>query len=109
VRALGVSLLVIAAGLGPAPVAGHDEGDRWGRNVESTTRKTPEIEDIPPRGLAWNFKLVGHNPLLDSDQGSSNFDPYINPPSAFRGARMGTSRPPAIACMWVLSSATSRP
>ncbi len=81
VRALGVSLLVTAAGLvGPVPVAGHDEGDRWGRNVESATRKTPEIEDIPPRGLAWNFRLVGHNPLLDSDQGSSNFDPYINPP-----------------------------
>jgi len=40
----------------------------------------PETEDIPPRGLAWNFRLMGHNPLLDSDQGTSNFDPYINPP-----------------------------
>ena len=83
IRALGASLLVIAvlwAGLGPAPAAGHDEGARWGRNVESTTRKTPEIEDIPRGGLAWNFRLVGHNPLLDSNQGSSSFDPYINPP-----------------------------
>jgi hypothetical protein len=82
-RALGVSLLVIAGlwtGLGPTPVAGHDDGDGWAPNVESATRKTPETEDISPRGLAWNFRLIGHNPLLDSDQGTSNFDPYINPP-----------------------------
>jgi hypothetical protein len=81
--ALGVCLSVMAvlwAGLAPTPVAGHDEDDRWGRNVESATQKTPETEDIPPRGLAWNFRLMGHNPLLDSDQGTSNFDPYINPP-----------------------------
>jgi len=81
--AFGVCLSVMAvlwAGLASAPVAGHDEDDRWGRNVESATQKTPETEDIPPRGLAWNFRLMGHNPLLDSDQGTSNFDPYINPP-----------------------------
>jgi hypothetical protein len=71
-RALGISLLVIAAhwaGLGTTPVAGHD-----------ATQKTPETANIPPGGLARNFMLVGHNPLLDSDQGTSNFDPYINPP-----------------------------
>src|SRR6266513_1068963 len=71
-RALGTSLLAIAvlwAGLGPERVAGHD-----------ATQKTPETQDIPPGGLAGNFTLVGYNPLLDSNQGSSNFDPYINPP-----------------------------
>lgn len=39
----------------------------------------PEIEDIPRHGIARNFELVGWNPLLDSDQGSSEFDPYIYP------------------------------
>src|SRR5437667_2474432 len=71
-RALGVSVLVIVvlwAGLGVAPVAGQD-----------ATQNTPETADIPPGGLAWNFRLVGYNPLLDSNQGSSSFDPYINPP-----------------------------
>src|SRR5437016_11963639 len=70
-RSLGASLLigVLWAGLGPAPVAGHD-----------ATQKTPETQDIPPGGLAGNFALVGYNPLLDSDQGTSSFDPYINPP-----------------------------
>jgi len=65
-RARGASLLVIAvlwAGLGAAPVAGHD-----------ATQKTPETQDIPPGGLARNFALVGHNPLLDSNQGSSQVD-----------------------------------
>jgi len=61
-------------------VAGHDEGDGWGRNVKSGTRNTPETADIPLGGLTRNFTLVGHNPLLDSDQGTSNFDRYINPP-----------------------------
>lgn len=71
-RALGVSVLVTVvlwAGLGAAPVAGQD-----------ATQKTPETVDIPPGGLAWNLRLVGSNPLLDSSQGSSSFDPYINPP-----------------------------
>jgi hypothetical protein len=72
VRALGASLLVIAAiwawaALGPA--AGDD-----------ATQKTPATQDIPPDGLVRNFTLVGQNPLLDSDQGTSSFDPYINPP-----------------------------
>ena len=70
-RSLGASLLiaVLWAGPGAAPVAGHD-----------ATQKTPETQDIPAGGLARNFRLVGYNPLLDSDQGTSNFDPYINPP-----------------------------
>jgi len=70
-RSLGASLLigVLWAGPGAAPVAGHD-----------ATQKTPETQDIPAGGLAGNFTLVGYNPLLDSDQGTSNFDPYISPP-----------------------------
>jgi len=71
-RALGISLVASAglwAGLAPAPVAGQD-----------ATQRTPETAAIPPAGLASNFTVVGHNPLLDSDQGTSSFDPYINPP-----------------------------
>jgi hypothetical protein len=47
------------------------------------TQPTPETEDIPKHGIARNFELVGHNPLLDSDRGTFRdpaFDRYINPP-----------------------------
>jgi len=53
--------------------------ERWAK-VESATQPTPETRDIPRQGLARNFTLVGYNPLLDSDQGTSIFDSYINPP-----------------------------
>ena len=33
------------------------------------TVRVPETGDIPRRGIAVKFKLVGHNPLLDGDRG----------------------------------------
>ena len=51
----------------------------WDGGAEPATQRTPETADIPSGGLARNFTLVGYNPLLDSDQGSSAFDPYIYP------------------------------
>jgi LVIVD repeat len=47
------------------------------------TVRVPETADIPRRGIAVNFKVVGHNPLLDGDRGGFRdraFDPYVNPP-----------------------------
>src|SRR5215831_6294432 len=63
------------------PEDGRFEDDHHGdrRHVRATVR-TPETQDIPRRGIARNFRVVGHNPLLDSDQGTSEFDAYINPP-----------------------------
>lgn len=70
-QALGVSILltVLWAGPGTPPAAGND-----------ATQRTPEVADIPPGGLARNFTLVGHNPLLDSNQGTSSFNQYFDPP-----------------------------
>jgi hypothetical protein len=47
------------------------------------TVRVPETGDIPRRGIRVNFRLVGHNPLLDSDRGRFRdraLDPYVDPP-----------------------------
>lgn len=46
------------------------------------TVRTPETADIASRGIARNFRVVGHNPLLDGDRGKSRdraFDRYVDP------------------------------
>src|SRR5262249_19344474 len=63
------------------PEDGRFEDDHHGdrRHVRATVR-TPETQDIRGRGIARNFRVGGHTPLLDSDQGTSEFDAYITPP-----------------------------
>jgi hypothetical protein len=79
---LGSSVVLLAVLIGaPAPATGRPEMHPGNTEVPAT-QPTPETQDIPKHGIARNFELVGHNPLLDSDRGTSRdpaFDPYINP------------------------------
>lgn len=70
-----VAALMAFAGL---PALAHREA---ATDVPATT-PTPETEEIPEHGIARNFEVVGHNPLLDGDRGAFRdpaFDPYVNP------------------------------
>src|SRR5919109_4226163 len=52
------------------------------KNETRATVRVPETADIPRGGIARNFRVVGYNPLLDSDRGRNTdpaFDQYINP------------------------------
>jgi hypothetical protein len=73
---------VVTAGPTGKPDMGkpHAPKPHTPRGERPATFVMPEIEDIPRRGIAKNFRLVGWNPLLDSDQGTSEFDRYVNPP-----------------------------
>jgi LVIVD repeat len=87
----GVALAVILGAL--AFVAAPSIGGMLGRErlpdpdpykkESRATVRTPDVDGIPHRGIAVNFKTVGWNPLLDSDRGRSRdpaFDPYVDPP-----------------------------
>jgi hypothetical protein len=88
---VGVAILVVGAlAFLAAPSIGGNDRDRNRplkdpkpyRNETRATVRTPETEDIRRRGIKRNFRLVGWNPLLDSDRGESRdpaFDPYIDP------------------------------
>src|SRR5215218_7926525 len=87
---VGVSFLLLVGALAflAAPSIGGKlwnkplKNPKLGREETRATWRTPETEDIPRRGIAVNFKLVGWNPLLDGDRGESRdraFDPYIDP------------------------------
>ena len=81
------ALLVVA----PSAQAEKDDdglnNPKFGRQETRATVRMPETHEIPPRGIAKNFELVGWNPLMDGDRGGANrdraFDPYVNPPMNF--------------------------
>lgn len=81
---VGVTLAVVVNALAAAPaLAGPPERDPDPYERESrATVRVPETDEIPRRGIAANFKLVGYNPLLDGDRGKSDraFDRYVDPP-----------------------------
>jgi hypothetical protein len=84
-------VIVGALALVALPASGRDapqdagpprDPEPYERESRATVR-VPETADIPNRGISVNFRVVGHNPLLDSDRGRRRdpaFDRYINPP-----------------------------